>query len=1000
MSNRRPLPLLSVASALALHPIASAKPDYNFEVRPILSDNCFACHGPDRENLKGGLRLDLPEAAFAPAKSGERAIIPGKPDSSTLIQRILSSDPDEVMPPPKSHKKLTASQIETLRQWISAGAEYQPHWAFIPPKSHTPPALPAPYTTPNPIDAFVRHRSLLAGLRPSPEAPRHTLLRRAALDLTGLPPTPEQTAAFLNDPQPDSFERAVDRLLASPHFGERMAVDWLDAARFADSNGYQVDRDRELWPWRDWVINAFNQNMPFDQFTLEQIAGDLLPNPTLQQRIATGFHRNHMLNEEGGVLADEFLAEYTADRVETTAAVWLGQTFNCARCHDHKYDPFTQKDFYSLKAFFHNVPENGVGQYGNNIRVNAPPFVRLPRPEVEARIATLKESAKQVGEQINALKANAARETLSWAQRLTTASVEWIQIHSATSSSDPTLHLDPTHPNSLKRSVKIAPQPTAHTAFRIQLTASGDRTVTVENLLVRLIHHEKSSGKPAPLALKGASAPDAIPAPEAEKAVSTAQKAKLSLTLAPQTPNTLVVEPETPIPQDKLGSLEIEITVVKPSSPLTVTLASTISDPRLLVPREVIDSANVPEPKRTAKDRQLLESTFLNRSIENRTLTAESERLRKQINDTELEIPTTLVMEEMKQPRPTHILLRGAYDRKGDAVTAATPAVLPPLPADAPKNRLGLARWLVDRSNPLTARVIVNRFWQMLFGNGIVRSSEDFGAQGDLPSHPQLLDWLAQDFMNSGWNVKRLLRQIVTSATYRQSSVISVDAAEKDPENRLLARAPRIRLPSESIRDQALAVSGSLVRTIGGPSVKPYHPQGLYEQITAGNGYNKYTAGKGSDLYRRSLYTYWKRSVPNPAMLVFDAPFRETCTLRRPRTNTPLQALNLMNDPTFVEASRMLGQRMILEGGPDPAHRISHGFKQLLIREPRPPEIERLAQSLEKYLAHFANDPAAAKALLDVGDTRPAPDIDPVQLAAYTALANILLTLDETITRQ
>jgi hypothetical protein len=979
--------------------LAVEKPDYNFDVRPILSDNCFACHGPDRENQKGGLRLDLRDAATQPAKSGETAIVPGNPDASTLISRILSTDAEEVMPPPKSHKKLSKRQIEILRQWIASGADYQPHWAFIPPQQISPPHIPAQLTTPNPIDAFIRHRLLSVGLSPSPEAPRHILLRRAALDLTGLPPSPAGVAAFNADQRPDAFERAVDRLLASPHFGERMAVDWLDAARFADSNGYQVDRDRELWPWRDWVIRAFNENMPFDQFTIEQLAGDLLPNSSLNQRIATGFHRNHMLNEEGGVLADEFLAEYTADRVETTAAVWLGQTFNCARCHDHKYDPFTQKDFYSLKAFFHNVPENGVGQYGSNIRVNAPPFVRLPSPNLEAKLADLRAAAKAVADQIATLKTRAAADSVTWADRLIDKTVSWVTLGQTRDSKAEPHVVAPDKSTSLRVNVPVPLAQPPTTAFLVELSAP-EQSGTLDHLAVRLLHREKAGAKPTPLPLKGAATPESLPAAESAKAASTAPGARLPLVLKPNSTLRLAFEPESPLDPAKAGTVELEIIVTKPSAVINVTTSASTADPELLVGPEIVVAAKVPVKQRAPKDRQLLETAFLSRLPENKTLTLEAERLRKQINDTELEIPTSLVMEEMKQPRATHVLLRGAYDRKGEQVTAATPTVLPPLPDDAPKNRLGLARWLVDPKNPLTARVTVNRLWQMLFGTGLVKSSEDFGAQGDLPSHPKLLDWLATDFMQSGWNVKRLLRQIVTSATYRQSSVVTPESLDKDPENRLLSRAPRVRLAAEAIRDQALSASGLLVRTLGGPSVKPYHPAGLYEQVTAGNGYNKYIPGKGADLYRRTLYTYWKRSVPHPAMLVFDAPFRETCTLRRPRTNTPLQALNLMNDPTYVEAARFIGQRMLRDGGPTPALRITHAFNLLLAREPSATEQGLLVQSLERYLATFSADPAAAKALLDVGDTKPDPELNPIELAAYTTLANTLLNLDETITRQ
>jgi hypothetical protein len=597
--------------------------------------------------------------------------------------------------------------------------------------------------------------------------------------------------AFLADAAPDAYEKVVDRLLASPAYGERMAVDWLDAARYADTNGYQVDRDRELWAWRDWVIDAFNRNLPFDQFTIEQLAGDLLPDPTLEQRIATGFSRNNMINEEGGVDPEEFLAEYAADRAETTAAVWLAQTFNCNRCHDHKYDPFTARDFYSLKAFFNQVPERGDGHYNASIRENSPPQLKLPAPEIEAELARL----------------------------------------------------------------------------RTELAGAEGR-----------------------LAALAADAPD------------------LKKT------------------QDEVAAL------------------------------------------------------------------------RKRIKDTELTIPTTLVMAEMKEPRPTFVLIRGAFNAPGERVEPATPAVLPPMAADLPRNRLGLAKWLVDPANPLTARVTVNRFWQQVFGYGLVKTSEDFGAQGASPSHPELLDWLALDFSGTGWDVKRLMKMMVTSATYRQGAAFTPDLLESDPENRLLARSGRQRLMGEFIRDQALAVSGLLAGKIGGPSVKPYHPPGIYEQLTEGSGTTSYVPGQGEDLFRRSLYTYWKRSVPHPAMLAFGTPFREVCTIQRTRSNTPLQALNLMNDETYVEAGRFLAARMI-EHSPEAPQRLAFGFRVVLARAPRPAEQAILERAHQRALADFKADPEAAKALLAVGTKQVDGTDDPAELAALATVAGTILCMDETVTK-
>lgn len=757
---------------------APARPGFNRDIRPILSDACFHCHGPDQNTREAGLRLDVRDDATSATESGAVAIVPGHPEKSEVVRRILSTDEDDRMPPDRSHKSLTPRQKEVLSHWIAQGAEYQNHWAYEPIQR---PPVPTPDD--HPVDAFIRQRLATENLRAAEEADRVTLIRRATLDLTGLPPALAEVDAFLNDTAPGAWERVIDRLLASPHYGERMAIDWLDAARYADTNGYQVDRDRSLHPWRDWVIQAFNENKRFDQFTLEQLAGDLLPNATVAQRVATGFNRNHMINEEGGVTEEEFLANYTADRVETTATVWLAQTFNCARCHDHKFDPLTQRDFYSLKAFFHNVSEKGAGDYAKPANVSSPPFLPVPGPDLAARISAIKTDLEQA-------------------------------------------------------------------------------------------------------------APDQ--SPEGKARVAT---------------------------------------------------------------------------------------------------------LTKSLEEAENAVPVTLVMDDA-MPRDTFVLLRGAFDQPGEKVTAATPAILPPMSDSLPRNRLGLARWLIDPAHPLTARVTVNRYWQMLFGTGLVATAEDFGSQGEPPSHPELLDWLAAEFISSEWDTKAMLRLMVTSATYRQSSKFTPAARERDPDNRLLARGPRFRLPGEFVRDQALAASGLLATKIGGPSVKPYHPPGLYEQITEGSGTTVYVPGTGEDLHRRSLYTYWKRSVPNPAMMLFDAPFRETCVMRRPRTNTPLQALNLLNDPTYVEASRRLAQRMLLEGGASTSSRLTHGFRLVTARHPRPAEMTILTASLERTLLDFQADQAGAEALLQVGEATTQPGLNAAELAAYTTVASTLLNLDETVTKE
>jgi len=933
----------------------AAELSFNRDIRPILSDNCFYCHGPDKNNRKGDLRLDVREELI-------------KLGPQTLIERIHTNDADDLMPPAESHKKLSAKQKGTLKQWIAEGAKYEPHWAFVPPvKSKSG----------NSIDDFIRAELKKHDLEPAPPAARETLVRRLSLDLTGLPPKVSDVS---------DLSDYIDKLLQSPHYGEHMAVGWLDAARFADTNGYQVDRDRELWPWRDWVIKAFNANMPFDQFTIEQLAGDLLPNATLDQKIATGFHRNHMLNEEGGIIAEEFLAEYTADRVETTAAVWMGQTFNCCRCHDHKFDPFTQRDFYAMKAFFHNVPEKGVGLYSNPVRTNAPPFVKLPAPELEAQIAALNAKLKPVEDQLKGL---AAGDLEPWAKKLATAKIDWqpLEPQKATGGDNP--------PQIADKAVLIGPQETRANNIVIKAKLPVGKITAMR--LECSTTAPSASFQWSELKI-GKTKLHAIDATHAS-VLDNDRKTKSVLSVAPNKPVQALFELEKPL---EGAEVAISIGVENAGGPSQWRLFATTNATELIAPASIVTLAQKEAAKRTAAERKQLASFRMAQMPAHRRLSEEAAALKKQIAAAEAEIPTTLVMEEQKEMRPTFILMRGAYDKPGEKVAAATPSVLPALAADLPRNRLGLAKWLVSRENPLTARVIVNRFWQHFFGTGLVRTSEDFGSQGEQPSHPELLDWLAVTFQESGWDVKKLIKLIVTSETYQQSSQFSVRSAQLDPMNTWLSRGPRHRLSAEVIRDQALAASGLLVEKIGGPSVKPYHPPGLYEQVVAQRDNPKatYQQGSGDDLHRRSLYTYWKRSVPHPGMLLFDAPFRETCALRRSRSNTPLQALNLMNDPTYVEAARFLAQRMIQEGGTTTESRLTHGFQLLLARNPNTPELQVLTTAVERSINDFTKDAEAAKQLLIFGEAKTDDKLSPAELAAYTMVASTLINLDETITKE
>lgn len=1022
-------------------------PDFNLEIRPILSQYCLGCHGRDDGNRQAGVRLDRRESATTAAESGQIPIVPGDPDASELVRRIESHDPSEVMPPADSNKVLTQTQKQLLRRWVETGAAYEEHWAFAAPYRYPPPDVKDHVWPRNPIDNFILSRLESVGLGPSPEADRSTLFRRLSLDLTGLPPSSDDFAAFdremsvaqlangessesseINEQDRSSaadrvYAKWVDKLLSSPHYGERMAVDWLDAARFADTNGYQVDRDREMYAWRDWVIGAFNLNMSFDQFTIEQLAGDLLPNATLDQRIATGFHRNHMLNEEGGVIPEEFLAEYCADRVETTATVWLGQTFLCARCHDHKYDPFTQKDYYSLYAFFHNVSESGLGNYGANIRRNAPPILQLPAPELEAKKATLEQNLADVNKHLEQRETAIASSHADWERRAIEAAVTWqtgepiaAQLGEASIDVDREQRLVRITPSadgqirceiqaawpgsSLSRmtAMKLDVKPVA---MKAENTDAGTQSMEwrLDQLRVSTVAAESTDEEA--VSLRAAEVEGSLPAEETARSLDASTKQS---TLISQTDDgaSLVIEFEPITIRDGTIELRLELsfTVPENSGPCDVRIDATDASTDLLLPAEIAQIVRTASEDRTAEQAKQLVEFRKSKDAEHRQLTERSDALTKEIDETDLQIPTALVMDEMTTPRETHILVRGVYSNKGDQVTAGTPAALPAMSPELPRNRLGLAKWIAHADNPLTSRVAVNRMWQSLFGAGLVRTAEDFGVQGEPPSHPDLLDWLATEFVRSGWDVKAMMRLIVTSSTYRQSSRLNPQLHAHDPDNRLLARGARFRLQAEFLRDQALAASGLLVPTIGGPSVKPYHPPGLYEQVVAGSSAATYVVGAGTDLYRRSLYTYWKRSVPNPAMLVFDAPFREQCTMRRSRTNTPLQALNLMNDETYVEAARFLALRMVSAGGESAQDRIRHGFRLVLVRSPSDAEMMILMRAYERSIGEFGHDPVSATGLLAVGESTSDLPIEQAQLAALTMAASTILNLDETLNKE
>jgi hypothetical protein len=1027
---------------------------FNRDIRPILANNCFACHGPDEGQRKTKFHFDTQEGAFA--KAG--VIVPGRAAGSLLIERVTHPDPEERMPPPESGHALTDAQIELLRRWIDAGAKWDTHWAYAAPRRPEPPAVSHGEWVRNPIDRFILARLEREALKPSPEADRATLLRRVTYDLTGLPPTPADVDAFLADRSPDAYEQRVDALLRSPHYGERMAMSWLDAARYADTHGYHIDSLRGMWPWRDWVIDAFNRNLPFDQFTIEQLAGDLLPDATRAQKIASGFNRNHIINFEGGAIADEYRVEYVVDRVETTSTAFMGLTMGCARCHTHKFDPITHKEFYRFFAFFNNVPEKGLdGRTGN-----AEPVLPLPSPAQQARLDEL-DAAIETREAALA-DAVVAPLQAEW-ERTFAESVPPIDANG------PIAHyeLDGNFSDISGRyqhGRTVTGDPTFD-AGRIGNAVSfdGDTEVSFGNVgafdrgdafslavwlrgrgSLPMAVFQKLEGEPRrrgyewlldDVALVGiqkwaARLTITLAADSATSAIRIRTRERLKLGEWHHLALTydgsgraaglaLYVNGEradTEIVQDTLaGSIRTDAALRLGSKALGVPFRGQIDDLRLygraLTPAEVEHLAihytvrvilSGVTGKRSTDEAAYTRDYFLTHAAPEamRTLHTELKTLRKQKEELQKLIPSTMVMAEMTKPRETFVLARGDYRNQTEKVQPGVPAMLPPLPSDAPPTRLTLARWLVDPGHPLTSRVAVNRFWQTYFGNGIVKTQEDFGVRGEPPVHPELLDWLATEFFRTGWDVRAMQRLIVTSATYRQSSTITPALLDKDPENRLLARGPRLRLPAEMIRDTALAASGLLNPRIGGPSVFPYQPKGLWEEMAFGEGFSaqSYEQSHGKDLYRRSLYTFWKRTVPPASLATFDAPDREKCTARRAQTNTPLQALVLLNDPTYVEAARALAERVLLERGNDRNRRLEYAFRLATARKPTGKEIGVLRSLLEGRLKAFRQDRRAALALLGVGESSRDTRLDAAELAAWTTAASVILNLDETITKQ
>jgi mono/diheme cytochrome c family protein len=1017
------------ALLVASFPAIAADPTvgFNRDVRPILSDKCYTCHGPDAAAKHVPFRLDSEAAATADLPGGRHAIVAGDPTASELIRRVTADKPALRMPPPYSGLKLSDAEIETLREWVAQGAKWQKHWSFIPPVRPALPDVKNPTWAHNPIDLFVLQRLDREGLQPSPEGNRETLIRRVSLDLTGLPPTPAEIDAFLHDSSPKAYEKVVDRLLASPRFGERMAARWLDAARYADTNGYQFDGERSMWRWRDWVIDAFNRNEPFNQFALEQIAGDLLPNATLDQRIATGFNRNHRANTEDGIIAEEYAVEYVVDRVETTSAVFLGLTLGCARCHNHKYDPFTQKEFYQMFAYFNNVPELGRAmKYGNS-----PPMIPAPTREQQRALANLDAQIRTLQDFLKRRADETAAAERAWQQQLTMSGpVYWKPTRGLDSS-----FLPENEPASFDGKSFLEKPGAADFDIEDRFTLSArvypDETVD-GSILSRMVDTPKGRGFGVHLdhgkvyvSMTSNWDDDAIRL-ETEQSLDPKQWHQITVTYSGsrmaegihvyidgrRAPTKVLLDMlyrpfhnagrpfKEPFrigtgwgPERRFRGQIDDVRVYARELDQDEITALALDEP-------INEIARKPDGQRSPNERLQLRWDYLEqagpadvREAWQRMIALSADREKM-----ERSFPTVMVMAESPTPKPTFLLVRGAYDHPGDKVQVGVPAVLPSLPSAAPANRLGLAKWIIDPGNPLLARVTVNRFWQMCFGIGLVKTVEDFGSQGEWPSHPELLDWLATEFVRTSWDVKAVFKTIVTSATYRQSSEAPPALLQRDPENRLLARGARFRLPAEMIRDQALSVAGLLVERLGGVSVKPYQPAGLWKETAMQD--MDYVQSHGDDLYRRSMYTFWKRTIAPPQMVNFDAANREACVVRESRTNTPLQALDLMDDVTFVEAARFVGQRMLKEGGNTPDERLRYGFRLVLGRYPSVQEAEVLRGSLNFHLDYFSNKAQEIEAYLSPGESRPDPALNTRELAAYASVGSLLLNLDEAVTKE
>jgi len=1037
--------------------------DFSRDIRPILSDTCYRCHGPDEEQLQADLRLDSRENVFAD-RDGYSILAAGDLKKSELWNRISSDDPDVKMPPEDAPRQLTGRQRDLIKRWIQQGANWQDHWAFEPIADVALPKISSPAWTRTAIDNFILKQLDQAGLTPASIASKETLIRRVTLDLTGLPPTQAEVDAFLADQSPNAYERLVDRLLESPRYGERQALAWLDAARFADTSGYQTDGIRHQWRWREWVIDSFNKNKPFNEFTIEQLAGDLIPDATPDQLLATGFNRNHRANSEGGIVFEEYLVEYAVDRVDTTATVWLGLTMQCARCHDHKYDPISQREFYQMMAFFNNIPERGrVIKYGNSFPIMLAPTPKMKESldqfdaEIDSHFTAVNDGVAKLENKLIAWDGLAKKEQPT-VHRALAVQFNWNDSIEATRrdasafrQSDYDVEFSGEADPELLKTKHSGEKPSfVPGVFGSALKLNAGEYVEGGALLELAGHQPMTMSTWVKVDQPQTSTILSISDPTGTKAGGFSMKLvdnHVQINWGPRwLDDCVILKCKTPIDAGKWNHiafagdgtqradgfqiyingqlqqvdvlLDIFTGTFKTSPTLRfgselgkATFAGAIDETRLYyrvlrqeevamlaVPKsveqiesQINDSAKIAEKlKRVVHYLEYVDKSGVGDAFK------KLETLRLERDSFVSTVPTAMVMQERPEMKKTYILDRGQYDKPTEEVQRGVPAALNTKGREQWKNRLDLAQWLVSNENPLTARVIVNRFWYQFFGRGLVRTQEDFGSQGDPPTHPELLEWLAGNFRDRGWNVKWLHKLIVTSAVYMQDSVVADDAIQKDPLNLLLARAPRLRLQAEMVRDQALAVSGLLVGNIGGPSVKPYQPEGLWKEIAS----QAYTRDNGSALYRRSMYTFWKRTVPPPTMTTFDASSRETCVLSRSRTNTPLQALALLNEVAFVEAARNFGQRMLTEGGHDHPSRLKWGFRELTSRWPTDEELVIISALLDRSYKRYEGDESAAEDLVSVGDSEPIDDIHVIGLAAYTQVASLLLNLDEVINRE